>query len=82
MAVTEFLTFVIGILMLAAAGVAGYLGGRDAAERKAAQTIADLRRAAMVLRSQRDRAVENNSRLARLVAAQTPRHPDTPEWMK
>lgn len=82
MAVTELATFLIGSLILAGCVWAGFLAGRDSAERAAAKTVADLRRANLALRQQRDRAVENNARLARALRLTDPLPPETPEWMR
>lgn len=79
---TELVTFIVGAIVVAAVGIGGYLGGRDAAERKAAETIGNLRRRCAVVTSQRDRAVESNSRMARTLGLTTPKPPEVPEWMQ
>lgn len=79
---TELVTFLVGVGILAGSTYAGYLFGRDRAESKASETIANLRRSNMVLRGQRDRAVENNSRLARALRIADPIPPEAPEWMR
>lgn len=77
---------VVGVLaavaVLFAVGYAGYLGGRDAAERKASETVSNLRRQVSILRGQRDRAVENNARLARTLGLQRVQEPELPEWLQ
>lgn len=79
---TGFVSAVVGVVVLLAVGYAGYLGGRDAAERKASETISNLRRQVSILRAQRDRAVENNSRLARTLGLHRVEEPDVPDWMQ
>lgn len=66
----EIISVVIVGAFMAGCVYAGFLGGRDASERKAAETVANLRRRLMVVTSQRDRAVENNARLARALGLQ------------
>lgn len=77
---TEILTLSIGMAMLVGTGYAGYLGGRDAAERKAGETIANLRRRCLVLNAQRDRLLESNARLSRSLGL-TANPPRLPMWM-
>jgi hypothetical protein len=79
---TEFLTVVTGLIVLTGVAMFAYLMGRDAAERKAQETVSDLRRATIVLRRQRDRAIENNARLARFIGANEAPDEDTPSWMR
>lgn len=78
---TELVSGVVGIAFLIGVGYAGYMGGRDAAERKASETIANLRRRCAILTSQRDRAVEANSRMARTLGLHRNPEPPTPDWM-
>jgi hypothetical protein len=78
---TELVTFLVGVIIIASFTYAGFLVGRDRGESKAAETVANLRRHNMVLRGQRDRAVENNSRLARALRLHDPVDPPAPEWM-
>jgi hypothetical protein len=79
---TELFTFIIGVGFLALIGWAGFLMGRDRAESAAAETIANLRRQVLITSRQRDRAVENNARLARALRLHDPVDPPTPEWMQ
>lgn len=62
---TEFLQWLIGVGILAAVGYGGFLAGRDQAERSAARHIADLRRANMGLRKERDRYLARLAEIGR-----------------
>lgn len=70
--------WLIGFGILMAVGYAGFLGGRDAAERQASATIADLRRANASLRRQKETAYAEAARWHRLANARTPQ---PPEWL-
>ena len=52
---TDFLTFLVGVGVLSGCVAAGYIAGRDAAERKSAATIAHLRNANRRLARERSR---------------------------
>lgn len=78
---TELVSGLLGIGFLMGVGYAGYVGGRDAAERKAAETIANLRRRCAIVTNQRDRAVEANGRMARTLGLHGNPEPPTPDWM-
>jgi len=71
----------VGGCVLFAVGGAGFLAGRDAAERKAGMTIANLRRRCMALTSQRDRAQEQANRYARVLNILPPVEVREPSWM-
>jgi hypothetical protein len=60
----------------------GFLVGRERAEARCHNTIANLRRANMGLRSRIDRVEERNNRLARLLGKETTPPAELPEWMK
>lgn len=52
---TDLITFVVGAGILSGCVAAGYIAGRDAAERRAAATIAHLRNANRRLARERSR---------------------------
>ena len=79
--ITEIVSVVVGGCVLFAVGGAGFLAGRDAAERKAGMTIANLRLRCMALTSQRDRAQETANRYARILGTVPPVVVREPSWM-
>ena len=78
----EFVGIVIGVGFVLAIGYAGYLGGRDAAERKASETIATLRRTVIGLRQERDTLRERNTQLAAALYLRRNIEPEAPSWME
>jgi hypothetical protein len=81
-AVTAVVSILIAGAILVSVGYAGFLAGRDSAEREAGRTIADLRRRCMALRSQRDRALEASARNARILGTLPPVVIPEPSWMR
>ena len=81
MAVSEIVSVLIVGAFMAGCVYAGFLGGRDVSERKASERNANLQRRLMIVTDQRDRAVENNARLARALGLHDT-DPDAPEWMR
>jgi len=77
----EAVGYVLGLGLVVAVGYGGFLAGRDAAERKAAETIANLRRHSMILRAQRDQANERAARQARALGVFAPPPVVEPDWM-
>lgn len=78
---TEIVTALIGVALLAGVGYAGFLMGREQAEQRAHNTVANLRRANMALRHRLDRAEERNARQARALGTYEPAPVQLPEWM-
>lgn len=78
---TEIVTFMVGVMLLAGVGYAGFLIGRESAESRASNTVANLRRANMSLRARCDRLEERNARLAGALSTVMPKDPELPEWL-
>jgi hypothetical protein len=78
---TGLVSALVGVGLLFGVGYAGYLAGREKAESRAHNTIANLRRANAALRHRVDRLEERNARQARALGiGHTPPVP-LPEWM-
>lgn len=78
----EILTFAIGVSFVALAAWAGFMAGREAAERQAFYTIANLRRTLSSQRIELDRAAERNRQLMRHVNTARQVDVEVPEWMQ
>lgn len=80
-AMGEALTILVGGAVLLLVGYAGYLVGKNAGERRAYATVADLRQRLSAARLEREALVERERRLTeRLRAANLPIR--TPEWLR
>lgn len=78
----ELLTFLVGVMLLAGCTYAGFLFGRDAAERHAGETIANLRRQVVAYRARQDRLESRNAQLAAALHYAQPPNTAVPEWMR
>lgn len=78
----DLVVFVIGCVVLGAVGYGGYLGGRDAAERRAYATIASLRGDLAARHLEIARLREVTARQARNLASVKHLAPEPPEWMR
>jgi cell division protein FtsB len=79
--VTGLVSALVGVGLLFGVGYAGYLAGRETAESRAHNTIANLRRANAALRRRVDRLEEQNYRQARQLGSAVPKPVALPEWM-
>ena len=79
---TEFVTVVVGAMLVAGCTYAGFLVGRERSEAVCHNTIANLRRANAGLRARVERLQEANTRMANALGDARPRDPDAPRWMK
>lgn len=79
---TELVIVVLVSMFVAAFTYGGYIAGREAAERKLGEVIANQRRALMAARSQNDRLTERNMRLAAALRDVRIAQPEAPEWMR
>lgn len=78
----ELLIFLIGAGILLVVGYAGFLGGRDAAERQAYATIAALRSDLSKARLESERLREHNRMLAQRIDRANVIVPEVPEWLR
>jgi cell division protein FtsB len=78
---TGLVSALVGVGLLFGVGYAGYLAGRETAESRAHNTIANLRRANAALRRRVDRLEEQNYRQARQLGSAVPKPVALPEWM-
>jgi hypothetical protein len=76
----EFLTFLAGAAVLFGVGYGGFLAGRESAEARAHNTIANLRRANAGQRAKIDRLQESHTRLANALGDARVVAPDNPLW--
>ena len=78
----DLLTFLVILLGLTLVGWVAWRAGHDTAQREAHFTIAELRRGIRIAQLDRDRAVEHNNRLLRMVNRTNHAEPVLPSWLK